>query len=121
LFHCFDLPKREIELWFRIDPSLQHRGICSQAVKQSIAEVLSQDDIDHIVWWHSAWNTWSFGVFRKSWFKIVDFVPDQTFLPNIGKITDDFKRQISKKAIQTHIDNEDRIQAWLQQHDLNVF
>jgi RimJ/RimL family protein N-acetyltransferase len=121
LFHCFDAPKKEIELWFRIDPSLQQRGICTQAVKQSIAEVLSQDDIDHVVWWHSAWNRWSFWVFRKSGFQIVDFIPDQTFLPNIGKITDDFKRQISKGELQIHPDKKDRIQAWLEQHDLNVF
>lgn len=121
LFHCFDATNNEIELWFRIDPLLQHKGICTQAVKESIAEVLSQNDIEHIVWWHSAWNRGSFGVFRKSGFQIVDFVTDQTFLPNIEKTTDDFKWQISKGDTQIHPDKKNRIQAWLKKHDLNLF
>jgi len=27
---------------------------------------------------------------------LLDFAPNQTYLPNIGKITDDFKREIKK-------------------------
>ena len=27
---------------------------------------------------------------------MIDFAPHQTYLPNIGKITDDFKREITK-------------------------
>jgi len=41
----------------------------------------------------------------------VDFVTDQTFLPNIGKTTDDFKWQISKGDTQIHTDKKNRIQA----------
>lgn len=128
LFHCFNAPKNEIEIGFRVDPLLQKKWICTQAVQESIAEVLAGWTIDTIVGWHSARNRGSFGVFRKSWFELADFVANQTFLPNIGKITDDFKRQISKEShsighadansIPIHQEYTQRIHEWLQKHDM---
>lgn len=118
LFHCFNASKNEIELGFRIDPWLQHKWICTQAVRQSIWEILSTPDISNIVWWHSAWNRGSFWVFKKSWFQIIDFIPDQTFLPNIWKTTDDFQWQISIDNTPIELDKKPHIQSWLKKHNL---
>lgn len=115
LFHCFNADKKELEIGFRIDPLLQQKWICTQAVKASIAHVFSQNKIENIVGRHSAWNAGSFGVFRKSWFELADFVTNQTFLPNIGKLTDDFKWRIRQDMLthNTHdvldITNEKRM------------
>ena len=129
LFHCFNASRNELELGFRIDPLLQKKWICTQAVKISIQEVFSQGFVDGIIGRHSAWNKGSFGVFRKSWFRIADFVPEQTFLPNIGKVTDDFKRHIPRgflnnneaddTNIPIHKDKIHQIHAWLQKHDIH--
>lgn len=118
LFHCFNASKNELELGFRIDPLLQQKWICTQTTKDSIVEVLSQDIVSSIVWRHSAFNKWSFGVFRKSWFQIADFIPDQTFLPNLWKITDDFKWQISNKDTSIDLNKEEKIKSWLKKHNL---
>lgn len=126
LFHCFNDTTKEIELGFRVDPLLQKKWICTQAVRESIEEILSQTDIESIVWRHSARNTWSFGVFKKSWFQIADFVPQQTFLPNIWATTDDFKRRISRESLlspnlpQINQEKLPEIQTWLSQHKIHL-
>jgi len=129
LFHCFNPAKNELELGFRIDPLVQKKWICTQAVKASIQEVFSQGFIDGIVGRHSARNKGSFWVFRKSWFQIAEFVPNQTFLPNMGKVTDDFKRHRTRgclknndtdtTSIHIHKDKIRQIHTWLQKHDLH--
>lgn len=112
LFHNFDKKDNCLEVWFRIDPEDQSKGICTQAVKMALHDILDRKDIETIIGWHSARNTGSFNVFKKSWFQIENFVPKQTFLPNINKVTDDFKRRINKTlAEMTDIINTNPIQA----------
>ncbi|MEI7918952.1 MAG: hypothetical protein WCH65_01730 [bacterium] len=58
---------------------------------------------------------------------MVDFAPNQTYLPNIGKITDDFKREINKgQKIQSQGEmldieqkNIQRIMQGIQKYDLS--
>jgi len=59
--------------------------------------LLSKDVIKKIVSFHSAWNKASFIINKRSGFKLVDFLPKQTFLPNIGEKTDDFSRELTKE------------------------
>ncbi len=102
LLHCFDKEDKSLELGFRINPDLQRKWACSQAVKQAIHETREQGaEIQKIIGRHSAWNKWSFWVFKKNGFSLEDFVPSQTHLPNIGKTTDDFKRAINKNLFES--------------------
>ena len=121
LFHCFNPVSKELELGFRVDPLLQKKWICTQAVRQNIVHALAPQEVGHIVGRHSAWNKGSFGVFRKSGFQIVDFVPQQTFLPNLGKTTDDFKRQISKTGHkEVYTEKVQQIQKGLEKHKIFI-
>ncbi len=99
LFHNFDPLKKEIESSSRIDPNFQSKGIGSQARAVAVSEIVKMDTIDSIVSWHSALNRKSFGLNKNSWFKLSDFVPQQTFLPNLNVWTDDFKRSLDEKTL----------------------
>ncbi|MEI6118416.1 MAG: hypothetical protein WCP92_04175 [bacterium] len=58
---------------------------------------------------------------------MVDFAPHQTYLPNIGKITDDFKREIHKgqkiqspgEIVDLEQKNIKRIMEGIQKYDLS--
>ena len=57
---------------------------------------------------------------------MVDFAPNKTYLPNIGKITDDFKREINKgqtiqlpgEMLDLEQKNIQRIIQGIQKYDL---
>lgn len=125
LFHNFDERDRSLELWFRVDPENQARGVCTQAVKLYIPEILQNSAITDIVWWHSALNQWSFKVFQRSWFQLEQFVPRQTFLPNIKHLTDDFKWKINQtllahpSAVTPDAIERDKIFSGVMQHILS--
>lgn len=122
LFHNFKEKEWTLELGFRIDPQNQSRWVCTQAVKQSLNKILNIEAIEEIVWWHSAWNKWSFNVFKNSWFQLEKFVANQTFLPNIWEITDDFKRRINQILLESpkalKLENKESIIKWLEKHNL---
>jgi RimJ/RimL family protein N-acetyltransferase len=126
LFHNFDSRDNSLELGFRIDPDDQSRGVCTQAVKKSLKDILSHDGVDRIVWWHSAFNAGSFAVFKKSGFQLEKFVPQQTFLPNLAKITDDFKWMITQSLLDSPNSlllcpkEQQEILAWLAAHHLSL-
>lgn len=56
----------------------------------------------------------------------MDFVPNLTTLPNIGEVTDDFKREIDAqqltklrgKIVAMDQNNMNAIMQWIQKHDL---
>ena len=112
LFHNFNPENGSIELGFRVDPKNQSKWICTQAVKQALTHILQKEDINEVVGWHSAFNMGSFNVFKHAGFEIEDFVKKQTFLQNINKITDDFKRKTNKdifNTTQTKTDKNEKI------------
>lgn len=134
LFHNFDKEKWTLELGFRVDPQNQSKWVCTQAVKQSLHDVLQMQWVQEIVWWHSAWNKWSFNVFKNSGFQLEKFVENQTFLPNMSNIetfmpeilvfTDDFKWRINQVLLKTpepiSLENKELITKWLETHNLSL-
>ncbi len=96
LFDQFNSEDRSLESYTRVDPDCKWGWIGSQCRKAIIAELLSSTDIQKIMSRHSARNQWSFIINKRAWFRLIDFVPNNTYLANIGKITDDFKREITK-------------------------
>ena len=126
LFDHFNRDDRSLESYTRVDPNRNNLWIGTQCRKKMIHELLSWRDIQKIVSWHSAWNQWSFVINKRAWFRLVDFVPNNTVLPNIGKITDDFKWEIDSQQIHTmsrdilDIDqkNRDIIMQWIHKHNL---
>ena len=126
LFDHFNSDDMSLESYTRVDPNRNNLWIGTQCRKKMIHELLSWTDIQKIISWHSAWNQWSFIINKKSGFRLTDFAPNQTFLPNIGKITDDFKREIDTQQIHTlpgeivDMDkkNRDAIMQWIQKHNL---
>lgn len=126
LFDQFNNEDRSLESYTRVDPACKGWWIGSQCRKAIIAELLSSTDIQKIISRHSARNQWSFIINKRAWFRLINFVPNKTYLPNIGKTTDDFKREISKgQKIQSPgemIDREEkniqRIMQGIQKHEL---
>lgn len=126
LFDSFDAGEDSLESYTRIDPAFGKLWLGTQCRRKMIAEVLLWDHVQKIISWHSAWNTWSFVINKRAWFRLMDFVPDKTFLPNIGKRTDDFKREITKEDILRKEwersdmikANHDTIMQWLIKHDM---
>lgn len=99
LFDNFDPVHNSLESYTRIDPKLKSKGLGSRCRKKVIADILWGEEIKKIVSWHSARNIWSFCINRNAGFRLTDFVEMQTFLPTIGRFTDDFKWEIIKKDI----------------------
>jgi len=126
LFDQFNDEEQSLESYTRVDPSCKGCGIGSQCRKKIIAEVLSTTAIQKIVSRHSAWNQASFIINKRAWFRLVDFIPNKTYLPNIGKTTDDFKREIHQaQKIQCYWEplnmeqkNIQHIMQWIQKHNL---
>ena len=127
LFDQFHSDDMSLESYTRVDPSYKGGWIGSQCRKAIIAEILSSTDIQKIISRHSARNQWSFIINKRAWFRLLDFIPHQSYLPNIGKTTDDFKREIHKgQRIQPYGEivameqkNIQRIMEWIRKH--NVF
>ena len=126
LFDQYNNDDKSLESYTRVDPSYKGWWIGSQCRKAIIAELLSSTDIQKIISRHSARNRWSFIINKRAWFRLIDFVPNKTYLPNIGEITDDFKREISKgqkiQSLGEVLDREEkniqRIMEGIQKHDL---
>lgn len=127
LFHNFSSEQKSVELGFRMDPELQRKWICTQAVQQAIQEVFADADVECIEGRHSALNKWSFFVFHKAGFSIEKFVPEQTFLQNIEIQTDDFQRIMKRNTQEEELIDtlhhkkipiraDDTIKKWLQKH-----
>lgn len=125
LLHSFDKKNKSLEGTLRISPDFQRKWFWTDLNKFVINDTLNNNEVDKIVSWHSAWNKWSFFVNKNCWWKIVDFVENQTFLPNIWKVTDDFKWEITKiidwKNKDEDIKNivigeKDNIIFWLKKH-----
>lgn len=127
LFDQFDNEDMSLESYTRVDPECKGWWIGSQCRKAIIAEILSSTDIQKIISRHSARNRWSFIINKRAWFRLVDFAPHQTYLPNIGKITDDFKREIHKgqkiqspgEIVDLEQKNIKRIMEGIQKYDLS--
>lgn len=94
LLHSFKHGK--IEESIRVAPELQGRGIGTRLKRTSFQETLQERDIHTIISWHSAYNQGTFWTNARCGGTIADFVPDQTFLPNIRCMTDDFKWEITE-------------------------
>lgn len=124
LFDEFDSFQNSLESYTRIDPNLAKMWLWSKFRKMIIDNLLLSDSISKIISWHSARNKASLCINRNAWFKLIDFVEEKTFLPNINKITDDFKWEIEKEDIlDPHKNNiiktnHDKIIQWLIQHEL---
>ena len=126
LFDHFNRDDMSLESYTRVDPNWNNLWIGTQCRKKMIHELLSWTDIQKIVSWHSAWNQWSFIINKRAWFRLVDFVPNNTVLPNIGKITDDFKWEITSQQLHTvsqnildiEQKNRDIIMQWIHKHNL---
>ena len=126
LFDQFNGEDKSLESYTRVDPTCKWGWIGSQCRKAIIAELLSSTDIQKIISRHSARNQWSFIINKRAWFRLIDFVPNKTYLPNIGKITDDFKREISKgqkiqspgEMIDREEKNNQRIMQGIQKYEI---
>ncbi len=124
LFDEFDSSQNSLESYTRIDPNMTKIWLGSQCRKMIIDTLLLSDSISKIISWHSARNKWSLCINRNAWFKLVDFVKEKTFLPNIHKFTDDFKWEIEKEDIlNPHKhgkikSNHDKVIQWLIQYEL---
>lgn len=124
IFHSFEESDGSLEVSLRINPKFSGMWLCTKAISSSIQQVLSNSSVKKIVWRHSAMNKWSFWVFRKSWFKLSNFVENWTFLPNISSLTDDFKWELSNTLLWTiglisnEVDNQKKleIENWLRKH-----
>lgn len=134
MINWFNPKNGEAEIWFRVDPNQQLHGVCSQAVALSLEELFLDEEIKSVTGRHSCLNKWSFHVFRKNEFIIEKYVPEQTFLPNIKTLTDDFKRikanthsdiiipknTLIKQWKTIHIakNQEENIKDWLIKHNI---
>lgn len=124
LFDEFDIFQNSLESYTRIDPNIAKIWLWSQCRKMIIENLLLSDYVSKIISWHSARNKASLCINRNAWFKLIDFVEEKTFLPNINKLTDDFKWEIEKEDIlNPHKNNiikanHDRVIKWLIQHEL---
>lgn len=127
LFDNFTKEDESLESYTRVNPRFNGLWIGSQCRRAIIKDLLSAGDIKKIISWHSAWNTWSFIINKRAWFKLVDFVPLNTYLPNIGKTTDDFKRDIqrddvinpSREVIRRDGESSRIIMQGIEQHNLS--
>lgn len=124
LFDQFDWSQDALESYTRIDPQFSKLWLGSQCRKMIIDNLLLSDSINKIISWHSARNTSSLCINRNAWFKLIDFVKGNTFLPNINKLTDDFKWEIEKEDIVSPHKNDriksnhEKVIQWLIQYEL---
>ena len=123
---AFDEEQNSLESYMRVNPDFKGMWIWTIWRKWILEALLSKDVIKKIVSFHSAWNKASFIINKRSGFKLVDFLPKQTFLPNIGEKTDDFSRELTKEQtfkpkgelVNICEDNKEKIFEWLIKHDL---
>lgn len=124
LFDTFETAENSLESYTRIDPNFSKKWFGTQCRRKIISDILLWGDIEKIISRHSARNTASLLINKRAWFRLIDFVPGQTFLPNINKMTDDFKREITKEDIINGTSSEiikmnaDRVNEWLKKHNL---
>jgi hypothetical protein len=126
LLHSFDRDEKSFEESVRISPEFQWMWFWTTLKKLVLDEVLSNNtSVEKIISRHSAFNKWTFFTNKNCWWNIVDFVANQTFLPNIWKTTDDFKWEICKvfdwkdrknDEIFSSL-NPENIKDWLKKHN----
>ena len=95
ILHSFNKDHASLEESIRIDPKFSRRGIGTHLKKEVFREVLKASAVKRIISWHSAWNLGTFSTNRHCNGRILQFIENQTHLPNIGKITDDFQWEIT--------------------------
>ncbi len=104
-----------LELSFRILPSLQSKGVCTQAVAASLHHLFElQPDLQQVEWRHSVYNKWSYHVFRRCGFTLTNYVPEGVNLPNRdpdGTKTDIFGRTIHRNDLHQR-DIRTTISSW---------
>lgn len=124
LFDTFDVAENSLESYTRIDPNFSKKWFGTQCRRKIISDILLWGGVEKIISRHSARNTASLIINKRAWFRLIDFVPGQTFLPNTNKMTDDFKREITKEDIINGTSSEiikmnaDRVNEWLKKHNL---
>jgi len=123
---AFNEEQNSLESYMRVNPDFKGMWIWTHWRKWILEALLSKYVIKKIISFHSARNKASFIINKRSGFKLVDFLPKQTFLPNIGEKTDDFGRELTKEQIlkpkgelvDICEDNKEKIFEWLIKHDL---
>ena len=105
ILHSFDEKNASLEESIRIAPEFSRRGIGTHLKREVFREALKTSGIERIISWHSAWNRGTFTTNRHCDGKILQFVENQTHLPNIGKITDDFQWEITSIP-EENVDSE---------------
>lgn len=120
ILHSLDEKKWVMEESIRICPEHRGKWLGTELKKEAVKKALEIPWLNWIESWHSAWNKWTFWN-NKHLGKIVDFVPDQTWLQNISKQTDDFKWLLDWKWNESGTliiceKNREKILAWLEKH-----